>query len=79
MVFADEIRKTILRLAAEMGKERSFAPADVARALDQHNWPQLIEQVTLVAETLTKEGKIKVIAVKNSSENSDGPRFKQTD
>jgi hypothetical protein len=79
MIFAEEIRKTILRLAEETGKERSFAPADVARALDQHNWPNLIDQVKLVAETLIKEGKIESIGVKNSPETADGPRFKRTD
>jgi Protein of unknown function (DUF3253) len=78
MIFAEEIRKTILRLAKEMGKERSFAAADVARELDQNNWPELLDQVKLVAESLTKEGKIEIIAMKSSAENSD-LRFKQHD
>ncbi|RAW03296.1 DUF3253 domain-containing protein [Pseudochryseolinea flava] len=79
MVFAEEIRKTILRLAEETGKERSFAPADVARAIDQQNWPLLIDQVKLVAETLIKEGKIKITGIKNQAESHDGPRFKGID
>jgi len=79
MVFAEEIRKTILRLAEQTGKERSFAPADVARAIDQHNWPLLIDQVKLVAEILLKEGKIKLSAKKNGNDNIDGPRFKGVD
>lgn len=79
MVFAEEIRKTILRLAEERGKEQSFAPADVARAIDKNNWPLLIDQVKLVAETLLKEGKIKLSGKKNTTDNHEGPRFKGID
>lgn len=58
MVFAEEIRKTILKLAEERGTERTFAPADVARAMDEKNWDQLIDQVKFVAGVLIEEGKI---------------------
>ncbi|MBA4056958.1 MAG: hypothetical protein C0490_19745 [Marivirga sp.] len=58
MVFAEEIRKTILKLAEERGTEATFAPADVARAMDEKNWDQLIEQVKFVASVLIEEGKI---------------------
>jgi hypothetical protein len=63
MVFADEIRNTILRLAEEHGSEKSFEPADVARALDQQHWPQLLDQVKLVADAMIKEGKIKTTTI----------------
>lgn len=58
MVFAEEIRKTILKLADERGTERTFEPADVARVLDEKNWDQLIDQVEFVAGVLIEEGKI---------------------
>jgi len=63
MVFADDIRKTILKLAEERGSEKTFEPSDVARAIDQQNWHSLIDQVELVASTLIREGKI--IAMQN--------------
>jgi hypothetical protein len=80
MVFADEIRSTILRLAEEHGSERSFATSDVARAIDQQHWPQLIDQVKLVADTLIKEGKIKVTShQKNGSDAAaENIRFKKS-
>lgn len=58
MVFAEEIRKTILKLAEERGTERTFEPADVAREMDEKNWDQLIDQVKFVAGVLIEEGKI---------------------
>ena len=67
MVFADEIRKTILRLADEAGMEKSFEPADVARAIDQKNWPLLIDQVKFVADVLIREGKITAAKTTSSS------------
>lgn len=58
MVFAEEIKKTILRLADERGPDKTFAPADVARAMDEKNWFQLVDQVKFVAGVLIHEGKI---------------------
>ena len=58
MIFAEEIRKTILKLAEERGTERTFAVSDVARAMDEKNWLQLIDQVKFVAGVLIEEGKI---------------------
>ena len=69
MVFADEIRKTILRLADEAGLDKSFAPADVARAIDQKNWQLLLDQVKLVADSLIKEGKITQARAVNPGES----------
>ncbi|HYG17615.1 MAG TPA: DUF3253 domain-containing protein [Ohtaekwangia sp.] len=76
MVFADEIRKVILRLADESGPEKSFAPADVARALDQHNWPQLLDQVSLVADIMIREGQIR--HEKSAGDEAGMPRFKKS-
>ena len=61
MVFAEEIRKTILKLAEERGPEQSFGASDVARAMDEENSHQLLDQVKLVAGVLMDEGKITVI------------------
>lgn len=58
MVFAEEIRKAILRVAEERGPDRTFDPTDVARAIDAKNWPQLVDQVKFVAGILINEGKI---------------------
>jgi len=74
MVFAEEIRKTILKLAEERGSENSFAPADVARVIDQHNWQHLLDQVRLVADSLVKEGKITA----SPSASSESMRFKKS-
>jgi len=61
MVFADDIRQKILKLAEERGSDRSFAPWEVAREVDQKNWRMIVDQVVLVASVLIREGKIKAI------------------
>jgi hypothetical protein len=58
MVFADDIRKTILRLADERGGKGTFDVSEVARAIDNQNWRMLVDQVKLVAASLIHEGKI---------------------
>jgi hypothetical protein len=58
MVFAEDIRKVILKLADERGTENTFASDEVARAVDAKNWDILSEQVKLVAGILVQEGKI---------------------
>jgi hypothetical protein len=67
MIFADEIRSTILKLAAERGPERTFQLTDVAQALDQKDWRELIDRVKFVSNVLIHEGKI---IARNSSDNS---------
>lgn len=69
MVFAEDIRKTILKLADERGPEKSFRPADVAQRIDLENWQVLIDQVGFVASVLVKEGKIR------SKKNGDSIQF----
>lgn len=68
MVFAEDIRKTILKLAEECGPERTFALSDVARAMDHKNWRELLDQVKFVANVLIREGKI--IARKSNGNSS---------
>jgi hypothetical protein len=68
MVFAEDIRRTILQLAEERGPRKTFGPCDVAKLVDRHNPHALIEQVQFVASVLVKEGKIASIA--GSKENS---------
>jgi hypothetical protein len=58
VVFANDIRSVILKLAEECGTEKTFGPSDVARAVDQKNWKVLRDQVKLVAGVLVHEGKI---------------------
>jgi hypothetical protein len=59
MVFAEDIRKTILKIADERGTENTFGPSDVAQRVDGENWQSLMDQVWFVASVLEKEGKIK--------------------
>jgi hypothetical protein len=59
MVFADDIRKTILKIADERGPEKGFDASDVAQRVDRENWQGLMDQVWFVASVLEKEGKIK--------------------
>jgi Protein of unknown function (DUF3253) len=66
MVFAEEIKTVILKVAEERGPGRTFNPADVARIIDAKNWPQLIDQVKFVAGILINEGKI---VLKDTHEN----------
>ncbi|HTJ52520.1 MAG TPA: DUF3253 domain-containing protein [Cyclobacteriaceae bacterium] len=60
MQYAEDIRKTILKVAEECGPEKTFVPADVARKIDKDNWPGLIQQVVFVAEVMFKEGKLRL-------------------
>lgn len=72
MVFAEDIRRTILKLADERGPGNSFKPADVAQRMDRENWHVLIDQVWFVASVLVKEGKIR------SKETGDSVHFCKT-
>ena len=58
MVFAEDIRKTILKIADERGPDNTFGLTDVAQRVDRENWQSLIDQVWFVASVLEKEGKI---------------------
>lgn len=58
MVFAEDIRKTILKIADERGPDNTFGPTDVAQRVDSENWQSLMDQVWFVATVLEKEGKI---------------------
>lgn len=81
MVFANDIRSVILRLADECGPDKTFGPSDVARAVDEKNWKVLTDQVKLVAGILIHEGKI--IAMRSGkvidAEHLNGPlRFRKS-
>jgi hypothetical protein len=65
MVFATDIRKAILKLANQRGVGGMFYPQEVAKLLDSENWPKIIEQVKLVAESLIKEGQIASVGTEN--------------
>lgn len=56
MVFAQDIRETIIRMANECGHTRPFRSSDVARHVDPENWKSTLEQVRLVADSLVQEG-----------------------
>lgn len=73
MVFANDIRQAILRIAEERGKH-SFSTHDVARELDAQNWMRLEGQVRFVADVLVKEGKLTVLHI----ETVDAPQSSAT-
>ena len=58
MVSAEDIRNTVLQMA-EKSNGRGVTAIEVARALRPSQWPEILEQVKLVVETLTQEGKLK--------------------
>jgi hypothetical protein len=59
MVFADDIRRMILKIAEERGPDQAFRPSDVAQRVDSANWQTLVDQVSFVASVLEREGKIR--------------------
>lgn len=57
----EDLAKTILRLAAERGGERTLGPMDVARALGGDHpdgWGPLMQPIRRVAVQLMKEGRL---------------------
>lgn len=58
MVFAEDIRKTILKLAEERGPDQTFESAEVVERVKGETSNDLLEQVRFVASVLVKEGKI---------------------
>lgn len=58
MIYAEDIRRTILIVAEELGKDDNFDPSDIAKKIDKENWFGLLPHVTMVVEVLSKEGKI---------------------
>lgn len=70
MVFAEDIRKTILKLAEERGPENTFGPSEVAQRVDKEHPNELMEQIYFVASVLIKEGKI---TTHNPSEGKNLP------
>jgi hypothetical protein len=58
MVYADDIRKSIFKLANQRGLGNAFYSTEVAKQMDSKNWMKLVEQVQLVIESLIQEGYI---------------------
>ena len=77
MIFAEDIRKTILLLAEEKGRTSSFGPQDIANRVRQENSQALLEQVWVVASVLIKEGKITAMATAEQSEPMKSLRFRK--
>jgi hypothetical protein len=77
MIFAEDIRKTILLLADEKGPGRSFGPSEIAKRVRQEASPALLEQVWVVASVLVKEGKITAMATSEQTEPMRSLRFQK--
>jgi Protein of unknown function (DUF3253) len=73
MVFAEDIRTTILKLADERGAGNAFSPKDVACRVDKKNAQELLEVVYFVASVLIKEGKI--ASVRAQGKSADLPLY----
>lgn len=56
MIFANDIKESILKIAKNRGVGKFFYPSEVAREIDPENWVKQIASVELVAETLIREG-----------------------
>jgi Protein of unknown function (DUF3253) len=54
----EQLRETILRLARERGPSKSICPSDAARAVDEENWRDLMDQARDVARDLAKAGEV---------------------
>lgn len=70
MVFAEDIRSVILRLADQRSGQVFYA-TEVARTVDPKNWKNLMGQVRLVVSVLIKEGKI-ILRNQNSTADISG-------
>ena len=70
MVFAEDIRKEILKLADQRGPGRIFYLSEIAKSIDSANWMKQVERVQLVAETLVQEGCI--VMIKSTNNNDQG-------
>jgi hypothetical protein len=68
MVFANDIRKAILKIATQRGPGNLFYPSEVAREIDPENWVKQLAQVELVAESLIQEG---IIATATTGEANE--------
>ena len=77
MIFAEDIRKTILLLADVKGPGRSFGTSEIAKRVSQEDSPALLEQVWFVASVLVKEGKITAMATTEKSEPIKSLRFQK--
>ena len=55
------VTESILLLAEKRGPGKSICPSEVARALEDNNWRELMGQVRRVACQLTQEGRIVIM------------------
>lgn len=58
MIFADDIRKVLLRAANAQGNQ-SLDAVELAKSIDPVNWKPLAEQIQLVADAMIREGTLK--------------------
>lgn len=77
MVYAEDIRKIILKLAEERGPEQTFDPAEVIQRVSLENSHDIMEQVRFVASVLVKEGKITTIVPSDEHASSHNLHFRK--
>jgi hypothetical protein len=57
-VTEQRLRAAILRMTHERGPAKSICPSDAARAVDEENWRDLMDQARDVARDLAKAGEV---------------------
>lgn len=60
MISTDTIRQCLLDKVHQRGMDKTICPSEVARALDNEQWRDLMDAIRAVGQTLAAEGKIVV-------------------
>ncbi|MEM9804766.1 MAG: DUF3253 domain-containing protein [Cyanobacteria bacterium P01_D01_bin.56] len=60
MISTDTIRQRLLDKVHQRGMDKTICPSEVARALDNEQWRDLMDAIRAVGQTLAAEGKIVV-------------------
>ncbi|GHC28111.1 hypothetical protein GCM10010082_21750 [Kushneria pakistanensis] len=62
-VSEEAIAETLMALAERRGRDKSFCPSEVARALyDQAHWREHMDEVRRVAADLTRRNRLEMLA-----------------
>lgn len=67
MVSAEDIRNAVLQMAQRQSGKNEITAHDVARYLRPNQWPEILDQVRLVIESLVREGKLKSTQTGNAT------------
>lgn len=54
------IKETVVELAEQRGREKTFCPSEAARAVEPGDWRSLMDEVRDAALQLREEGKVDI-------------------